>query len=108
MPPRAQAAHQQALHLYRQIRRRLAAKPLHEYRYRDFGSLVSLGKYGAVGNMVGGLIGRNFMIEGALARVMYLSLYKKHELTLHGLTKVALETISRRFARRTRPLVKLH
>ena len=108
VPPRAQAAHQQALHLYRQIRRRPAAKPLQEYRYRDFGSLVSLGKYGAVGNMVGGLIGRNFMIEGALARVMYLSLYKKHELTLHGLTKVALETISRRFARRTRPLVKLH
>jgi NADH dehydrogenase len=108
VPPRAQAAHQQALHLYRQIRHRLAGKPLREYRYRDFGSLVSLGKFSTVGNMMGGLTGRNFLVEGAFARLMYLSLYKKHELTLHGATKVALETLSRRFARRTRPLVKLH
>lgn len=108
VPPRAQAAHQQALHLYRQIRHRLAGKPLQEYRYRDFGSLVSLGKFGTVGSMMGGLTGRNFMVEGAFARLVYLSLYKMHELTLHGPTKVALETLSRRFARRTRPLVKLH
>jgi NADH dehydrogenase len=108
VPPRAQAAHQQALHLYRQIRHRLAGKPMQAYRYRDFGSLVSLGKFGTVGNMIGGLTGRNFMVEGAFARLMYLSLYKKHELTLHGPTKVALETLSRRFARRIRPLVKLH
>ena len=45
MPPRAQSAHQQASHLYAQIGRRLAGKPLREYRYRDFGSLVSLGEY---------------------------------------------------------------
>jgi len=108
VPPRAQAAHQQSLHLYKQIRRRLAGKPLEEYRYRDFGSLVSLGKLGTVGSMMGGLIGRNFMIEGAFARLMYLSLYKKHELTLHGPARVALETLSRGIARRTRPLVKLH
>jgi NADH dehydrogenase len=108
VPPRAQAAHQQALHLYRQIRHRLAGKPLQAYHYRDFGSLVSLGKFGTVGNMIGVLTGRNFMVEGAFARLMYLSLYKKHELTLHGPTKVALEALSRRFARRTRPLVKLH
>ena len=28
-----------------QIRRRLAGKPLTPWRYRDFGSLVSLGEY---------------------------------------------------------------
>lgn len=108
VPPRAQAAHQQALHLYKQIRRRLAGKPLEEYRYRDFGSLVSLGTFGTVGSMLGGLVGRNFVVEGAFARLMYLSLYKKHELTLHGPVKVALETLSRGIARRTRSLVKLH
>lgn len=108
VPPRAQAAHQQALHLFRQIRRRLAGQPLQDYRYRDFGSLVSLGPFGTVGHMMGGLIGRSFMVEGAFARLMYLSLYKKHELTLHGPARVALQTLSRRIARRTRPLVKLH
>ncbi len=57
VPPRAQAAHQQATHLYEQIRRRLAGKPLQDYAYRDFGSLVSLGEFSTVGNMMGGLIG---------------------------------------------------
>ena len=59
VPPRAQAAHQQASHLFKQIQLRLENKELKPYRYRDFGSLVSLGKYSTVGNMMGGLIGGN-------------------------------------------------
>ena len=41
-----------------QIRLRLKGKPLRAYRYRDFGSLVSLGKYSTVGSMMGGLLSR--------------------------------------------------
>ena len=108
VPPRAQAAHQQAMHLYAQIRRRLAGKPLKDYRYRDFGSLVSLGEYSTVGNMMGGLIGGSLMIEGLFARMMYLSLYKMHELALHGPAKVTLDTLARILTRRTEPHVKLH
>ena len=108
VPPRAQAAHQQATHLMRQIRLRLAGKPLVKYRYRDFGSLVSLGEFSTVGNMMGGLIGGNLMIEGLFARLMYLSLYKMHELALHGFPKVALDTLARLIVRRTEPHVKLH
>ncbi|MGB8423389.1 NAD(P)/FAD-dependent oxidoreductase [Paraburkholderia sp.] len=108
VPPRAQAAHQQATHMVRQIRRRLAGRHLDEYRYRDFGSLVSLGKFSTVGNMMGGLLGRNLMIEGLFARLMYLSLYKMHELALHGFPKVALDTLARLIVRRTEPHVKLH
>ena len=59
-------------------------KPLTDYRYRDFGSLVSLGEFSTVGNMMGGLIGGSLMVEGVFARMMYLSLYKMHELALHG------------------------
>ena len=84
VPPRAQAAHQQASHMLTQIKRRLAGKPLSRYRYRDFGSLVSLGEFSTVGNMMGGLVGGSLMIEGCFARLMYLSLYKMHELALHG------------------------
>ena len=108
VPPRAQAAHQQASHMVGQIRRRLAGKPLRDYRYRDFGSLVSLGEFSTVGNMMGGLIGGSLMVEGYFARLMYLSLYKMHELALHGVPKVALETLSRLITRRTEPHVKLH
>jgi len=108
VPPRAQAAHQQASHMVGQIRRLMASKPLKPYRYRDFGSLVSLGEFSTVGNMMGGLIGGSLMIEGAFARLMYVSLYKMHELALHGVSKVTLDTLSRLITRRTEPHVKLH
>lgn len=108
VPPRAQAAHQQASHVAAQIRRRMAGRPLTPYRYRDFGSLVSLGEFSTVGNMMGGLIGGSLMIEGLFARLMYVSLYKMHELALHGATKVVLDTLARLITRRTEPHVKLH
>ncbi len=108
VPPRAQAAHQQATHLVRQIANRLAGKRLRPYGYRDFGSLVSLGEYTTVGNLMGALVGGSMMIEGYIARVMYTSLYKMHELALHGCTKVALDTLARLITRRTEPHVKLH
>ena len=108
VPPRAQAAHQQAEHMYGQIQLRLANKPLRKYQYRDFGSLVSLGKYSTVGNMMGGLLGGSLFIEGFFAKMMYISLYKLHELALHGWVKVVLYTLVRMITRRTEPHVKLH
>ena len=108
VPPRAQAAHQQASHLFEQIKRRLSNKSLRPYRYKDFGSLVSLGKFSTVGNMMGGLIGKNLMIEGYFAKLMYLSLYKLHELAIHGFIKTSLHTFSRMITKQTNPTVKLH
>ncbi|MFL5315938.1 MAG: NAD(P)/FAD-dependent oxidoreductase [Microvirga sp.] len=108
VPPRAQAAHQQASHLARQLKRHLEQKPLEPFRYRDFGSLVSLGAYSTVGSLMGFLRGKSFLIEGTFARLMYQSLYKMHQRALHGTAKVALDTIARTLTRRTDPRVKLH
>jgi NADH dehydrogenase len=108
VPPRAQAAHQQASYLARSLRNRLRGVPLAPYRYRDFGSLVSLGRYSTIGNLMGTLSGRGFFIEGYFARLMYLSLYKMHRYALHGFWRVALETLARLITRRTEPPVKLH
>ncbi len=108
VPPRAQAAHQQASHLYSQIPRFLQGQPLKPYRYRDFGSLVSLGEFSTVGAMMGALVGGNLVFEGIFARMMYLSLYKMHEYALHGSVKVTLDTLARLITRRTEPHVKLH
>ncbi len=108
VPPRAQAAHQQASHMLAQLSRRLAGRPLRDYRYKDFGSLVSLGEFSTVGSMMGGLIGGSMFVEGLFAKMMYLSLYKMHELALHGWTKVTLDTLARLIVRRTEPHVKLH
>ena len=108
VPPRAQAAHQQASHLVRQVEARLSGKPLRTWRYRDFGSLVSLGKYSTVGNLMGSLVGGNLWLDGQFASLMYRSLYKMHELALHGFVKVTLDTLARLITRRTEPHVKLH
>jgi NADH dehydrogenase len=58
--------------------------------------------------MMGGLAGGSLMVEGRFARMMYLSLYKMHELALHGFAKVSLDTLARLIVRRTEPHVKLH
>ncbi len=108
VPPRAQAAHQQASHLVGQIRRSLRGQPLQPWRYRDFGSLVSLGEYSTVGNLMGSLVGGNLWVEGLFARTVYLSLYKMHQVALHGWWKTALGSASRLLTRSTEPRVKLH
>jgi NADH dehydrogenase len=106
--PRAQAAHQEASHLVRQLIARMNGQPLKPFKYRDFGSLVSLGHYSTVGSLMGFVTGRKMLIEGFVAKLMYRSLYKMHETALHGYWKVALDTVSRLLTRRTEPHVKLH
>jgi NADH:ubiquinone reductase (H+-translocating) len=108
IPPRAQAAHQEASHLFTELQRRLRGEPLRPFHYRDFGSLVSLGEYSTVGSLMGFIVGKSFFIEGMFARLMYRSLYKMHEIALHGPGKVILDTLSRVITRRTEPVVKLH
>jgi NADH dehydrogenase len=108
VPPRAQAAHQEAAHMLRQIERRLRGGSLLPYTYRDFGSLVSLGKHSTVGNLMGLLFGRGFFIEGLFAGVMYRSLRMLHERALHGTRRAVLGLLARGLSRRTGPPVKLH
>jgi NADH dehydrogenase len=108
VPPRAQAAHQQATLLVKAVTARLENQPLPTYRYQDFGSLVSLGHYSTVGSLMGGLIGGSVRIQGLVAKVMYKSLYKMHLLALHGWLKMFLDTVGRMLIRRTEPHVKLH
>jgi len=104
----AQAAHQQATHLTKSLIRHIQGKPLKDWVYRDFGSLVSLGQYSTVGSLMGALTRGSLMIEGYFARLMYLSLYKTHEYTLHGIAKVFFDTLARLIVRQTEPHVKLH
>ena len=108
VPPRAQAAHQEAAHMLRQIKRRLRGAPLLPYRYRDFGSLVSLGRWSTVGNLMGFLSGRNLFIEGFFARLIYRSLRLLHERALNGTGSALLGVAARALSRRTGPRVKLH
>ncbi|HEV8258415.1 MAG TPA: NAD(P)/FAD-dependent oxidoreductase [Casimicrobiaceae bacterium] len=108
VPPRAQAARQQALLLVKSMRARLAGTTLPTFHFRDLGSLVSLGELSAVGNLMGRLIGGSLLIQGLIARWMYASLYKMHQASILGYAGVVLDTIGRFLSRRTAPRVKLH
>ncbi len=106
IPPRAQSAHQMAEFMVGQVDNLLTGRPLKEFVYRDFGSLVSLGGYSTVGSLMGSLIGRGVFIEGYFARLMYRSLYKMHEAALHGRARTLLGLVAP--GGRPRPTVKLH
>jgi NADH dehydrogenase len=57
---------------------------------------------------MGALVGGNLWVEGLFARLMYLSLYKLHQLAVHGWWRTTLGTASRLLTSRTEPRVKLH
>jgi NADH:ubiquinone reductase (H+-translocating) len=109
VPPRAQAAHQQASLLFKSMKMRIKGKVnLPQYIYKDYGSLVNMGEYSTVGNLMGSLMGGSMFIEGFIARLMYQSLYKMHLMALHGFMSTALQTLARIITRRTEAQVKLH
>lgn len=108
VPPRAQAAHQQASFLLKAMTRLLEDKPLPHFQYHDFGSLVSLGHESAVGSLMGGLATGALFIGGIAARVMYTSLYRMHLAALHGWPRTLMNTLSHKFRSATAPHIKLH
>lgn len=109
VPPRAQAAHQQASLLIKTMKRRVAGSSNYpDYVYRDYGSLVNLGRYSTVGSLMGAISGGSMYIEGLIAKLMYKSLYKMHQMALHGFISVALQTVARLITRRSEAKVKLH
>jgi NADH dehydrogenase len=110
VPARAQAAHQQASYLFDTMTARIAGStlPTQPFRFRDFGSLVSLGHTEGVGNLMGGLMGRSLLVEGWVARVMYASSHWTHYATLLGVWGATMRSLSSYLSKRSRPRVKLH
>ncbi len=110
VPPRAQAAHQQADYLYETFMRQAAGKPAQArpYVYRDHGSLVSIGQQTTVGSLMGSLKGLSWFVEGFYARIMYVSLHLLHHQAVLGTMRTAVLAVGRFLVKRTTALVKLH
>ncbi|MBX8602600.1 NAD(P)/FAD-dependent oxidoreductase [Pseudomonas cichorii] len=107
VPPRAQAAHQQASLLVKSLRLRIEGKELPEYTYKDYGSLISLSSFSAVGNLMGNLMG-SVMLEGWLARMFYISLYRMHQMALYGAFRTLMLMLGSKIGKGTEPRMKLH
>ena len=107
VPPRAQAAHQQASLIARAIKARMDGKRLPVFKYRDYGSLVSLSTFTAVGNLMGNFSGSVFL-EGWRARLFYISLYRMHQVALHGIFRMGFSMVGNLLGSGTKPRLKLH
>jgi NADH:ubiquinone reductase (H+-translocating) len=107
VPPRAQVAHQQAMFLA-EVLSQPASAVLPHFRYRDYGSLVSLGPFAAVGVLIGGHSGREMLVGGTTARVLYDLLYHKHVMSLRGFVRMAAQTLAQWIRNKVTPSVRLH
>lgn len=108
VPPRAQAAHQMASLVLKNIIAQTKGQPLKTYIYKDHGSLVSLSKFSTVGSLMGNLMRGSMMVEGRIARFVYISLYRMHQVALHGYFKTGLMMLVGSINRVIRPRLKLH
>ncbi|MGS2721577.1 NAD(P)/FAD-dependent oxidoreductase [Paraglaciecola aestuariivivens] len=108
VPPRAQSAHQMANVAATNLINLIKSKPLVDYRYIDYGSLVHLSKYSTVGNLMGSLSNSSMFIEGRLAKLVYISLYNMHLFAVHGWLKGLLVLLSRKLSNLVGPKLKLH
>lgn len=108
IPPRAQAAHQMASTVFANIKAMIAGKPLKPFVYKDHGSLVSLSRFSTVGSLMGNLVGGRMAIEGRLARLVYVSLYRMHLIAIHGWLKGATLIVIGHVNQVVRPKLKLH
>ena len=109
VPARAQAAHQQGTYLTKLLYAALKEGHFDEpFVYKDFGSLVSLGDNKGVGNLMGGLSGKNFFVQGLVAKWMYMSLHLMHHRAILGTVKTGVLALARLLQQRVSGRMKLH
>lgn len=107
VPPRAQAAHQQAEMLTRSLALHIRDRALLKFTYEDRGTLISMASFNTVGTL-SGMLGRNRVTEGPFARALYMSLYRLHQAALFGAPRMLLKAFAELLQKKTRPKLKLH
>jgi NADH:ubiquinone reductase (H+-translocating) len=108
LPPTAQVANQQALHLIRHLPAWLQdGKALPSFHFRDFGALVALSDYNAFGTL--GRFGffTGGFIKGQFARLSHALLYRRYQLALHGTARAALLWAAERINALVQPKIRL-
>lgn len=108
VPPRAQSAHQMASCCFTNILALMNGKKLQPYVYKDYGTLVSLSSFSTIGILISNLLHGSIMIRGYIARFIYMSLYRMHQVALHGYIKTSLIILVEYINRILRPRLKMH
>lgn len=103
LAPRAQVASQQAQFLVSAMQARVHHRSQPMFQFSDKGSLVSLSKNKAVGELLG-----QVNVQGFIAKSMYVSLYRLHQATIYGYAHAGLLTVKDFVTRKLTPKIKLH
>lgn len=101
--PRAQVASQQATFMLDALKARISGNRQPMFQFSDKGSLVSLSKNKAVGELLG-----QVNVQGFVAKSMYVSLYRLHQATIYGYAHAGLLTAKDFVTRKIAPRIKLH
>jgi NADH:ubiquinone reductase (H+-translocating) len=107
LPSTAQVARQQALFLAKSLANHIrSGTSLGHFKYRDMGSLVSLGEYAAYGTLgsYGFLKGAAF--KGWLAHMGHMALYRVHQLDVNGPVRGAVIWLAADLCRLVQPRVR--
>ncbi len=108
VPPRGQAARQEGHLVAANIRMMLNGQPPRkEYVYRDLGALVNLANVHTEGNLFS-FLGGGLKVKGRIARLTYVSLYRRHLIEVFGPFRGLLMLGLKALNRWIRPHLKLH
>lgn len=106
VPPRAQAAEQEARLLAQSIPRMIKGQKPLKFKYHDYGTLISLSRDATVGQVKNQYI--RLSIQGLIARWLYYFLYKRHQIRVLGGWKTCLLTLAKFLSSPSRARLKLH
>jgi len=83
IPPSAQAARQQSGFLFALLTHAAGRTPP-RFRYRDYGTLVTIGRAGTIGILLRAVGRRNLRVRGAIASIMYRMTYERYVMSHVG------------------------
>lgn len=108
VPSTAQAAHQMAKLCAKNIIAQIKQKPQVNFTYRDHGAIVSLSHFQTVGNLLDQVLNKNWLVEGKFAHWAYASLYRQHQIVLHGFWQTFWYMLVNVIEKRIKPKLKLY
>lgn len=106
-PPSAQAARQQAIYLANLLTHK-APEGLPGFQYRDYGTLVSLGRGDAVGILRRAIGKRHLRVKGGFALAMYKLTYQRHVMGHLGPVRMCANVLARWFRSKMLMPVRWH
>lgn len=93
-PPSAQAARQQAIYLARLLTH-ASPESVPGFQYRDYGTLVSLGRNDAVGTLRRAIGRRHLHVKGLVALAIYKVTYQRHVMGHLGPLRMCANVLAR-------------